>query len=352
MKLITLSTLLLFVVATQAQYTPEDRFTVKHTLEDFGLKGNVKSFKVTHYAMNYEGKEVLSGFPPKAHYHFNEDGKLTNMTEINSENGVNATMTLKYNEAGQLLHVEYDKSYSDYVINFNYGNDGVLNSISKTQYRTYYEKQFIYNELGDIERVKFKEMPISKQNGNVVVNINSTIEEKWTETWVYKYDKEGKVISIEKKYPERDNDDDFNGYGDNHVSYFEYHKNGNIAKMENKVEDEQEWYPRVKQTYNKDGKQVHYYEGDSITSPQIFSHDKYYYDKDGEMIASYNHYTGDGEFEYFNKFEHTRDEQGNWTEWKTLTKSTAIHRKLDDKKEKIDYKLNSRDVREIEYYEE
>lgn len=63
MKLITLTTLLLIVVSTQAQYAPEDRFTVKHTLEAFGLKGNVKLFKVTHYAMSYKGKEVLSGSP-------------------------------------------------------------------------------------------------------------------------------------------------------------------------------------------------------------------------------------------------------------------------------------------------
>lgn len=350
MKLFTLSTLLLFVLSANAQYTPEDRFTTKHTLEDFDLKGNVKSFKVTHYGMSYEGKEVLSGFPPKAHYWFNEEGKLTKMTEIDSDNGVSATMTLKYNEAGQLLHVDYDKSYSDYEINYNYGNDGVLNSISMTQYRTYYEKQFIYNELGDVARVKFTEMPVNKKNGSVVVNINSVNEEKWTETWTYKYDKDGKVISIDKKYPEPEDDDQFGGFGDNHVSNYTYHKNGKVALMENTVENEKEWYPRVKQIYNKDGQQVHYYEGDSITSPEIFTHDKFYYDKDGAMIASYNHYMGDGEFEYFNKFEQTSDNVGNWTEWKTLTKSTAVHRKLDEKEGKIEYKLNSRDVREFEYY--
>jgi hypothetical protein len=58
---------------------------------------------------------------------------------------------------------------------------------------------------------------------------------------------------------------------------------------------------------------------------------------------------GDGEFEWFKRYEYAWDKYGNWIERKTFLKELAHHYKLED--ENIQFSFDQRDQREIVYYE-
>jgi hypothetical protein len=350
----TIKYTLIFILITSAlsaQERVEDFVNVKHTLEDFELKGKVKEMTVIHTGFdNRDGKEKQNGFA-RTKYIFNEIGKLDTLIIFKRDSSIYKALIISYGMQGEIKKVmdaesfTFDLDTRDEInkeMDFKY----VVSSDSKMPKKV---RSITIDELYSKNKLLYK----YDKKGKLVYVKNTLTEKdaKKIESAVeikafhknYAYNKDGSLKKIKSTY-----NDKVTVTLDN-IEYFEYDHNGNLTKTYQKQLETYEWSKPQSKTYNDKGKLTHYYEGDSLVNDEIYTHNIYYYNEDEILIGEYSHIMGDGEFEWFKRYEYSWDEYGNWLERKTLLKELAHHYKVED--ENLQFSFSRRDKREILYYE-
>jgi hypothetical protein len=335
-----------------AQDRAEDYANIKHTLEDFNLKGKVKEMTVIHSGFNYKnGKEEQQSTVARTKYIFNENGKLDTLIVFSRDSSIHNILTLSYDKQGLLTKVIDTESFYknegnslriNKEMDFNY----VISSDSKTPKKVasitideqYHKYQLIYeyDEKGQLIYVENKLTEKDNKNSQNEVEIEAFNKK-------YVYNKDGSLKQIKSSY-----NDKVDGTLDN-IEYFDFDESGNLIKTHQKHLEKDEWSPPQTKTYNNQGKLLHYYEGDSTVNKLVYSHYAYYYSEDQTLLKEYYHYHGDGEFEWFKKYAYSWDEKGNWIEVKTYLKELAHHYKKEGVQ--VKFTFDRRDKREILYFD-
>jgi hypothetical protein len=168
-----------------AQDRAEDYANIKHTLEDFNLKGKVKEMTVIHSGFNYKnGKEEQQSTVARTKYIFNENGKLDTLIVFSRDSSIHNILTLSYDKQGLLTKVIDTESFYknegnslriNKEMDFNY----VISSDSKTPKKVasitideqYHKYQLIYeyDEKGQLIYVKTKlKLKLSIKNMSII----------------------------------------------------------------------------------------------------------------------------------------------------------------------------------------
>lgn len=339
---------LIFILITSfisAQEKVEDYVKIQHTLDDFELNGNVKEMTVIHSGVDYrDNEEKQYGTVARTKYTFNKVGQLDSLIVFDRNSSIYNALVISYDNHGRIKKVMDSDGYNLNIkeIKFKYVNssDSISSedilSIAVNEKYSKYKLIYQYDKTGKlvnaINNCTEKDLKL-KENARI---INDFIKK-------YTYNKNGSLKQIKSIY-----NDKVNGTLDN-IEYYEYDDRGTLTKSYKKQLEKDNWHQPEVITYNNQGKITHYYEGDSTVNDEIYSHNINYYNEDQILMGAYSHTLGDGEFEWFKKFEYSWDEYGNWIELKTYLKESAHHYKRDD--ESIKFRFDRRDKRQIIYYD-
>ena len=117
-----------------------------HQLDDFALKGKVKTVTTTQYASNEDGKLELDEYNATTIQHFNTDGNLVSTTILKSNGDTLYQELFSYNENGVLSQKigEYDV-----VTHYEYGPHGIANiTTEKLNRRGAKDRIYSYDKMG------------------------------------------------------------------------------------------------------------------------------------------------------------------------------------------------------------
>ncbi len=256
-------TLLTFLLCSFIGFSQQNTIDLKSK----NLKGKIQSFEKTTYLVDKTSKNLTQKY--KENYVFNATGSLISIESFGDDSQLDSKETYSYNQAKLSLHSVFSSTGKiDKTTQYEYDEIGQL--ITQKKYnkseKLQYETSFIYNQKGLLS-AKHKLIP----------SINYTMKQH------YKYDVKDQLIEISK-----------------------------IARI-----------GTTKETFEYNDKGLQSKKSEYNAMDELYSYINYFYNKENDK-TDLKKYDTEGALTYFENYEYTYDNYGNWTECTSFEKGEKV----------------------------